>query len=359
MSYGRNRWFEAGEGRFDAFAPLHHLIKGAGYIAGVGAQAIGTTLGRYTPRYQKEVDDNSTFALVSTASYLYAQSPDQAEAFLAKTLPGYDIDRYLSSNDHLVVFNSDTRQAVLGYRGTDVWNAKDVAADVRLAGEGWDHEGDERFDAAIDQFEQFRRTYYPFEMTVTGHSLGGSQAMWVGTRNPSVRTVVFNAGVVSPTGAQALRNTLGVDDGMGRPLNNVTLLRADGDVVSGGWMAYNNPEELKDETGRGLVAAKDPSTSSALVRAFQRIVPDRWVHQYEPGNGMKLVNIKGKGGWAHGMDNFLTDDQSARLTETEEMMHFGADPKTHSHDPPMQATPRFQVAVPPVAPAPVANHAPA
>jgi pimeloyl-ACP methyl ester carboxylesterase len=234
-----------------------------------------------------------------------------------------------------------------------------VAADIRLAGEGWDHEGDERFDAATDQFKQFQRMYHPFDITVTGHSLGGSQAMWVGTQNPLVRTVIFNAGVVTPTGAQALRSTLGVDDGMGKPLNNVTLLRADGDVVSGGWMAYNNPEELKDDQGRGLVASKDPQNRSALVKAFQASVPDRWVHQYAHGNGMKLVNIKGKeGGSAHSLDNFLTEEQTGRLNEAQEMLHFGAEPKTYSHDPPISHPSRYESVAPVDIPRPIEYHAP-
>jgi hypothetical protein len=357
MSYGRRRWFEAGKGRIDPAAPFHLLVKGSGVAAGIAGQAVGTELDRFTPEYKRSVEANSTYALVSAASYLYAKSPEQTEAFLSKTLPGFKIDHYLSSGDHLVVYNSDTRKAILGYRGTDPWDAKDVAADIRLAGEGWDHEGDERFDAATDQFKQFQRMYHPFDITVTGHSLGGSQAMWVGTQNPLVRTVIFNAGVVTPTGAQALRSTLGVDDGMGKPLNNVTLLRADGDVVSGGWMAYNNPEELKDDQGRGLVASKDPQTSSALVKGIQAMAPDRWVHQYKHGNGMKLVNIKGKdGSSSHSLNNFLTDDQARRLEEAQALNHVNAEPKTISHEPPISPPAHYQATPPVDIPKPIGYH---
>jgi pimeloyl-ACP methyl ester carboxylesterase len=234
---------------------------------------------------------------------------------------------------------------VLGYRGTDVKKGGDIMTDVRLAGAGWDHEGDPRFDAALDQYDAFARTYHSYNDTsVTGHSLGGSQAMWVATKHPEANTMIFNAGVVSPTGGQSIRTTLGVDDGMGKPLNNVTLLRVDGDLVSGGWMSYANPEELKDENGDALVSWKDPEHKGAVVRAVQSVLPERWINQYPKGEGLKLVNVKGEDEsftWAHAMSNFLTGDQSRKLGEARDAATPQYSSKSMTHAPDLGAPPTY------------------
>lgn len=294
-------------------------------------QLNGTKIGRYTPNWEDEVHAHNNEAMASAAAYVYYKSPENAEAFVRNNMPGWDVDHDLSSPDHIVLYNTVQRQAILGYRGTELFNKSDLKADVQLATSGWDQTGNERFEQASDDYMQFMRSYGSyFNTTVTGHSLGGTQALWIAQQYPGAKAVVFNAGMVMPTGAQLLRKDLGIEDGLGQPLNNVTLIRSDGDLVSGGWMSYVNADTLKDENGRPLYSyiAHLPSP----VTAFNM---KRLGGRYKAGEGIKLVNANVDGNMisVHGIDNFLYDNQKTSFRNFANYLETDSEPKTNSYEP--------------------------
>lgn len=103
-----------------------------------------------------------------------------------RNVEGYDILSPYSSPDRVVYQHQRTKHVILAFRGTDARNWKngfsskgfrDVTTDVLLAGaaEGLSH----RFSNAEEITKTLIKQYGKENLTVTGHSLGGSQAMHV------------------------------------------------------------------------------------------------------------------------------------------------------------------------------------
>ena len=112
----------------------------------------------------------------------------------SQPIEGFDIDRELS-NQNRTVYTKDGK-AIISYRGTDVknpWNRwKDLGTDALIA-LGLQDEGS-RFKNAEKYAKDTIQKYGAGNVELTGHSLGGSQALYVSDKL-GLPAKAFNPGV--------------------------------------------------------------------------------------------------------------------------------------------------------------------
>lgn len=99
---------------------------------------------------------------------------------------GYQKDESLSSKNTLVLHNPGTGHTVLAYRGTT--EAEDLVPDAELAVGNFEGEHFQKAYAVHDKVKQKYK-----DVTVTGHSLGGSKAYKAAERDGS-NAIIFNPG---------------------------------------------------------------------------------------------------------------------------------------------------------------------
>ena len=119
----------------------------------------------------------------------------KTQELLNNYMEGYKIDTQLS-NDMGIVIERPDGTGIVAYRGTDPTNIYDLTADALIA-LGYNKEQGiaipgSRFDRAETLYKSANEKY-PF-VSLTGHSLGGSLADYVG-RKFGENAVVFNPGV--------------------------------------------------------------------------------------------------------------------------------------------------------------------
>ncbi len=153
-------------------------------------------------------EEHAVFA--KTAYDYYLQGPD----FVKKELQSYGFGEYhldeAFSDDHAVTIVRPDGSAVIAYRGThvsldDAMSDYDLAADALILG-GYHRNGvvragvdfmtrafnqQTRFQRAEERYKDVKRTYP--EVTLTGHSLGGQLASYVG-RKHGEKAIMFNKG---------------------------------------------------------------------------------------------------------------------------------------------------------------------
>jgi hypothetical protein len=136
------------------------------------------------------------YAVLSKASYdYYHHGLDTAQKELDSysQTKGYTIDPKLSNKNAVVLKNG--KQVVISYRGTDLKNPSDLLADTEIL-LGRDKVKvflNDRFDEANQLYEKVKQEYPESEITLTGHSLGSAEAIYVGTKN-NTKSVSFNEG---------------------------------------------------------------------------------------------------------------------------------------------------------------------
>ena len=109
-------------------------------------------------------------------------------------IDGYNYISGLSSYDHGVYHNVKNNTIVLGARGTNVKNAKDIKADLSiLAGT---YSKDSRFKKYNSLYKTIKNEFPEANIVTTGHSLGGSQSSWLSHKH-DLTSYNFNAGVSS------------------------------------------------------------------------------------------------------------------------------------------------------------------
>jgi predicted esterase YcpF (UPF0227 family) len=91
-----------------------------------------------------------------------------------------------------VFYHPETQKAVVAFRGTNPKNLKDLGTDALIA-LGMGHFGS-RFKNAKDATDQTIAKYGKGNVSLTGHSLGGSQALFVNSKT-GLETHAFNPGV--------------------------------------------------------------------------------------------------------------------------------------------------------------------
>jgi len=146
------------------------------------------------------LESDIPYALISDAAYTnYFEGTDAAQQFLDAYQSGYDIIEDFTAPEYITAVNEEAQKVVIGFRGTDstLMNIYDDIADVEIAA-GLPETSlpsyfPSRFKTGEDIYKQVQKAYPGYDMTLTGHSLGGSVARYVGDRN-AVKAVVFNAG---------------------------------------------------------------------------------------------------------------------------------------------------------------------
>jgi hypothetical protein len=102
------------------------------------------------------------------------------------------IDRDLSDKNSVVLTDNDN--VVISYRGTDITNFSDLYTDANiLIGRHRTPIPSQRFFEAESKYEKTKNKYENGNITLTGHSLGNTTALYVG-RKHNVKSVGFNTG---------------------------------------------------------------------------------------------------------------------------------------------------------------------
>ena len=126
-------------------------------------------------------------AVLSAAAYNPAKYKKQYEGL------GYSIDSSLSQKSRTVFYNKERHKAVIAYKGTDPKHMSDLIADGQIVN-GMAPYLSGRFRGAEKVYRQTRRKYGKANVEVTGHSLGGSQALHIG-RKYGAKGTAFEPGV--------------------------------------------------------------------------------------------------------------------------------------------------------------------
>ena len=92
---------------------------------------------------------------------------------------GYEVDNELSQLSRTVFYDKSRNKAVIAYKGTDPKHISDLIADAQIFN-GMDEYLSGRFRGAEKAYRNTAKKYGKENAQVTGHSLGGSQAVHVG-----------------------------------------------------------------------------------------------------------------------------------------------------------------------------------
>lgn len=151
------------------------------------------TLDNHAPLSDKEKYD--TYAMLSKMAY---ESDDPVTALEKHSKESDDlvakrfrVDTHLSDKDHVTFVDSTTGKAVVSFRGTDVTNTSDLFADAAIFFGVQDHTS--RFKRAVKVTDAAVAKYGKGNVDVTGHSLGGSQALYA-TKVTGVPSYAYNPG---------------------------------------------------------------------------------------------------------------------------------------------------------------------
>lgn len=154
-------------------------------------------MGDYTVLDEMPVEDYQ-YSIASHMAYEYYNNnfePITTQDELTSMIEGHTLDTELS-NDVGVVINTGNK-AIIGFRGTDPTNIYDLNADAQLA-TGIDKllPLQTRLSRAEDLYNATKNKYNNIELT--GHSLGGYLADYIGRKN-NEKSVVFNPGLTPVT----------------------------------------------------------------------------------------------------------------------------------------------------------------
>jgi hypothetical protein len=137
------------------------------------------------------------YAVLSKASYdFYNEGADAVKKELEHyEMSNYKLNEKLSKKKIGIVLESP-EEVVVSYRGTDVRNPSDLFADVGIVlGR---HRANtsiiqDRFTQADDFYKDVKKEFPDKKITLTGHSLGNTESLYVGRKN-AVQSVGFNGG---------------------------------------------------------------------------------------------------------------------------------------------------------------------
>lgn len=160
-------------------------------------------------RYSKKRVKN-TKALLSKAAY--NKNPEE---FVREKGLKYVVDKELSGKDW-TTFVDPHGKATIAYRGTNPKNWRDVTTDV-LVGLGLERFGS-RFKRAKNVASKAKKKYANVDLT--GHSLGGSLALFAATKE-KIAANVFNPGMAKPWYTNKQSTIYGT---IGDPISNISTI---------------------------------------------------------------------------------------------------------------------------------------
>lgn len=153
------------------------------------------------------------------------------------------------SNTHHAVYRNPENKIILGVRGTRLTDTKDLKADYNIL-RGKKLESTERYMKAEQALKGLLQSYGADNVSVTGHSLGGTIAAELQeTHLPHTETFVFNPGV-----------------GLGHKLSENENLKTEVNAV--------DPISFFGNTGKNTVYSKNSLSSVAnLTRSLMSMNP--------------------------------------------------------------------------------------
>jgi len=151
------------------------LNKASGFIKG-NKEAIDKAANIKTANYKLNTSDR---AYEHFASAAYEKNPG--------SIYGYDLDHTLSDKNTKVFINKKGK-VIISFRGTN--EKADIKTDVKIVGRS---RADARFKDAEKLTKKLIEDYGAKNVTVAGHSLGGTIARYVSSKT-GVKGTVFNAG---------------------------------------------------------------------------------------------------------------------------------------------------------------------
>jgi len=144
--------------------------------------------------YDSMPQEDYEYAIASQLAYDYYDNNNDADKIqkaLDTYMEGYTFDPEYSNNNASTFIRPDG-SAILAYRGTRPTNFDDLNADASiLAGQHRTDTPHPRFVEAVNHYNFVKNKYS--QLDLTGHSLGGTLADYVGRMNDE-KAVVFNAG---------------------------------------------------------------------------------------------------------------------------------------------------------------------
>jgi hypothetical protein len=144
--------------------------------------------------YDSMPREDMEYAIASQLAYDYYDNNNDAEQIqraLDTYLENYTFDPEYSTNNASTFIRPDGT-AIIAYRGTRVTNFDDLNTDASiLAGQHRTDDPHPRFVEAVNHYNFVKSKYNSVDLT--GHSLGGTLADYVGRMNDE-RAVVFNPG---------------------------------------------------------------------------------------------------------------------------------------------------------------------
>jgi hypothetical protein len=146
---------------------------------------------------------------------------------------GYEIDPQHSNRNRTLYKHKDTGKAVLAFRGTELNTRNkmgDLGSDALLA-LGL-HGLSSRFRNAKKATAKALETYGKDNLVLTGHSLGGSQALYANSKH-GIETHAYNPGVSPSMVKKSLMDSLSAQLFKRRPKRNATIYTTGTDIISG------------------------------------------------------------------------------------------------------------------------------
>jgi hypothetical protein len=209
---------------------------------------------------------------------------------------------------------------VISYRGTNPLDVADLAADAAIA-LGWNHmsgrfwEADRTYQAAV-------KKYGADNVEVTGHSLGGAEALYV-ARKYGAGGTVFNPGE-SPFGeyAEEQLGESGFDKMVGTHLSGSSRVT----VVS----SNKNWQQVLPDWAK---FSDDPVSVSAKLYGEKLVfVPEKGGDLHAALETLESRTVFGAL-HAHKMDNFILTKRKTRLTQSQSQLEAQARPSAPAEAP--------------------------
>ncbi len=176
---------EAGE-----FAMAGQLGGNALHNAGAWMVDSGSTVRNMGKGAEKGVrQEHANQLAITAAGYEYRDNLDKGPPQVANMT----MDAQFSGDRRAVVYAHDSDNSVfITYNGTDFSNVDDVKADAYIvAGQ---ESKSAHFKFADKLFKEVKAKYPEKDIHLTGHSLGGATAAYVGCRNEAASVTTFNRG---------------------------------------------------------------------------------------------------------------------------------------------------------------------
>ena len=129
--------------------------------------------------------------IAKTSGDAYHHGIEEGEKNLKMYLPNHTIDKKLSSKNATIIKDTQAPNVYISYRPTDPLNPNDLFVDAVEVAANLPING--RFREAQHKYEEVKNINPNSKIITTGHSLGGSEAVYVGRKN-NIDAVAYNIG---------------------------------------------------------------------------------------------------------------------------------------------------------------------